>query len=143
MWAMPENDMTVMGFDFGMRHIGIAVGQTITRTAEALTSISAQQGIPDWKQIEKLIAEWKPDALVVGLPLQMDDSEQTVTRHARRFAQKLKQRFHLPVYDEDERLTTVEAREKLFSQGGYRALTKKAIDSMAAKLILESWLQHS
>lgn len=139
---MPENNITVMGFDFGMRHIGIAVGQTITRTAEALTSVSAQQGIPDWKEIEKLIAEWKPDALVVGLPLNMDGTEQPITLHARRFVQKLKGRFHLPVYDEDERLSTVEAREKIFSQGGYRALTKKAIDSMAAKLILESWLNH-
>jgi putative Holliday junction resolvase len=139
---MDKHEMTVMGFDFGMKHIGVAVGQTITRTAQALTSISAQQGIPDWKEIEKLIVIWQPDALVVGLPLNMDGTEQPITQHAHQFAQKLKKHFHLTVYEEDERLSTVEAREKIFSQGGYRALTKKAIDSMAAKLILESWLNH-
>jgi putative Holliday junction resolvase len=135
-------EITVIGFDFGMKHIGIAVGQTITRTAQALTSISAKDGIPNWNEIEKIISLWQPSALVVGLPLKMDGTSQPITQYVHEFVELLKKRFKLPVYFEDERLSTVEAREKLFSKGGYRALTKKNIDSLSAKLILESWLNH-
>lgn len=135
-------EKTLLGFDFGFRYIGVAVGQTYTRTAQPITTLLAQKGIPDWDAIAKLIQVWHPQALVVGLPLNMDGTEQPLTRAARRFAKQLKKYSQLPVHLMDERLSSVAARDQLFAQGGYKALTKKAIDSRAAQCILESWLQN-
>lgn len=134
------NDQTLLGFDFGLKHIGIAVGQTLTHTAQPLTSLKAEKGIPNWDEIKTLIANWRPQALVVGIPLNMDGTEQPLTHAAERFAEALEKNFALPVHRVDERLSSVEARAHLFEHGGYKALQKKAIDSMAAKLILETWL---
>jgi putative holliday junction resolvase len=136
-------DLILLSFDFGLKHIGIAVGQTITQTAQALTSIRAQNGIPNWNEVAELIKTWKPHALIVGIPLNMDGTEQPLTRAATKFSHELKNKFSLPVHHVDERLTSVEARAQLFEEGGYRALKKSAIDSLAAKLILESWLQQN
>jgi len=132
--------MNVLGFDFGMKHIGVAVGQTTTRTATPLTSLKATQGIPNWDQIGQLIDTWGAKALVVGIPLNMDGTEQPITAAAKKFSNRLQDRYQLPVYPVDERLTTVEAKQQLFEAKGYRGLDKKSIDSYAAKLILESWL---
>lgn len=137
-----HKDQTLLGFDFGLKHIGVAVGQTLTRTAQPLTSLKAESGIPQWNEVKKLISEWRPHALVVGIPLNMDGSEQPLTLAAQQFVKQLEEFFHLTVHLVDERLTSVEARAYLFEHGGYKALQKKAIDSMAAKLILESWLNN-
>lgn len=131
----------LLGFDFGTKHIGVAVGQTITQTARALTSIKATAGIPDWMQVDELINTWRPEAFVVGIPLNMDGTEQPLTQLAKKFANLLRERYQLPVYDMDERLTTVAAKDQLFSVGGYKALDKKNIDSMSAQLILQNWLE--
>lgn len=136
---MPDEKI-FLGFDYGLKHIGVAVGQTLTRTAQALTSVRAHDGVADWNEIEKLIATWKPHALIVGNPLNMDGTPQWLTHKAQMFAKQLQQRYHLPVHLVDERLSTVEARAALFAAGGYKALQKKAIDSLSAKLILENWL---
>lgn len=133
----------LLGFDFGMKRIGVAVGQTVTKTARPLTVIQAAQGIPQWDALSKLIKTWQPDALVVGIPLNMDGTEQAVTLAARAFADALRERYKLPVYGIDERLTTREAREQLFSQGGYKALQKTQIDSVAAQLILQTWFMQT
>lgn len=133
---------TFLGFDFGLKHIGVAVGQTLTRTAQALTSLKAQQGIPDWPQLDKLIATWQPHALVVGIPYHMDGSEQAITKAALNFADMLAQRYHLTVHRMDERLSTAEARAQLFADGGYKALSKQAIDQRSAQLILQSWMEN-
>lgn len=138
---MSPTEQTLLGFDFGLKHIGVAVGQTLTGTARALTSLTARNGVPDWQEIARLIATWHPDAIVIGIPLNMDGSEQPLTHAARRFSDELQQRFLLPVHPMDERLSSVEARAYLFEQGGYKALKKSAIDSLAAQLILESWLK--
>ena len=89
-----------------------------------------------------VIADWQPDLLVVGLPLNMDGTEQPLTQRARKFANRLHGRFNLPVELHDERLTTVEARAEIFSRGGYRALKKGKVDSISACLILESWFEN-
>jgi len=134
---------TLLGFDYGPRKIGVAVGQTITGSASPLTTIRSHGERPDWARIEGLIREWRPKAAVVGLPFNMDDSETALAPRARRFARQLQGRFGLEVHLVDERLTSLEARRQL---GRTAASTKaiEAIDAMAAKLILETWLceQH-
>lgn len=131
---------TYMAFDFGLKHIGVAVGQTLTLTAQPLTSLKANAGEPNWQAINDLIKIWQPQALVVGIPFNMDGTEQPLSSAARKFAEHLHQHTQLPIHFMDERLSTVEARAKLFEQGGYKKLSKKNIDSTAAQLILESWL---
>lgn len=134
--------ITVIAFDFGTRSIGCAIGQSITGTAQSLPAFPAQDGIPDWTKIEKCLREWKPDVLVVGLPLNMDGTEQELTLRAKKFANRLLGRFGIPVQLQDERLTTTEARSEIFSRGGYRALKKGKVDGISACLILESWFEN-
>lgn len=132
---------TILAFDFGTYSIGCAVGQDITGTAQGLPSFKAQDGIPNWDQIEKVIKEWQPERLVVGLPLNMNGSEQPLTQRAKKFANRLNGRFNLPVELQDERLTTVSAKAEIFERGGYKALKKDKVDSISACLILESWFE--
>ncbi|WP_127959103.1 Holliday junction resolvase RuvX [Serratia microhaemolytica] len=133
---------TVIAFDFGTKSIGIAIGQEITATARALAACKAQHGQPQWQRIESLLKEWQPQLLIVGLPLNMDGSEQPLTEQARKFARQLHGRFGLQVILHDERLSTVEARSHLFAHGGFRALDKGRVDSAAAVVILESWFEQ-
>ncbi len=137
---MSLSHQTVIGFDFGLKHIGVAVGQTVTGTANPLVSLSAHQGVPQWPKIDDLIAYWKPDALIVGLPFAIDGSEHNITRAARRFANNLEEHYHLPIHLIDERFTTLEAKRDLFEQGGARALSKSRIDGRSAKIITENAL---
>ncbi len=122
--------------------IGVAIGQEVTGTARALTAFKAQDGTPDWQQVEKLLKEWQPNLVVVGLPLNMDGTEQPLTARARRFANRLHGRFGVQVALQDERLSTVEARANLFDRGGYRALDKGSVDAASAVIILESWFDE-
>ncbi|MDO9954528.1 Holliday junction resolvase RuvX [Glaesserella parasuis] len=133
---------TVLAFDFGTNSIGCAVGQSITGTAQGLSAFKAQDGIPNWEQIGKVIAQWQPDLLVVGLPLNMDGTEQPLTQRAKKFANRLNGRFNLPVELQDERLTTVEAKSEIFAGGGFKALKKGKVDAISACLILESWFEQ-
>lgn len=132
---------TALGFDFGTRHIGIAYGQEITGSARPLKAIKAKDGVPNFDLIEALIKEWQPDILVVGLPLNMDGTEQPFTARAKKFANRLHGRFGLSVEMQDERLTTADAKQSLFNQGGYRNLQKDNIDCQSAVVILESWFE--
>ncbi|CUX96180.1 Putative Holliday junction resolvase [Candidatus Gullanella endobia] len=131
-----------MSFDFGICNIGVAIGQRITCTAQPLTALKAHAGVPQWQQIDKLLKEWQPETVVVGLPLNMDGSEQPITIHTRRFSKYLKIHFGVQIVLHDERLSTVEATARLFEYGGYRALIKNKIDSESAVVILESWLEQ-
>lgn len=133
---------TVIAFDFGIRSIGLAIGQDITRTAQPLKAVLAKKGIPDWQQIGTILEEWKPDYLVVGLPLNMDGTAQPLTKRSQKFADDLKTHFSYPVTLQDERLTTVEAKAYIFNHGGYKALQKDRIDAVSAVLILESWFEN-
>ena len=134
---------TVIAFDFGTKSIGVAIGQEITATARPIASLKARDGIPDWEQLQKLLNEWKPDLVVVGLPLNMDGTEQPVTACARKFANRLQGRFGQKVVLHDERLSTVEARSHLFASGGFRALDKGRVDAASACVILESWFEQN
>ncbi|UAY95825.1 Holliday junction resolvase RuvX [Dickeya dadantii] len=133
---------TLLAFDFGTRSIGVAIGQEITGTARPLTSLKAQDGVPDWQKVEKLLNEWQPALVIVGLPLNMDGTEQPLTARARKFAQRLHGRFGVKVDLHDERLSTVEARANLFERGGFRALDKGSVDAASAVIILESWFEQ-
>lgn len=134
---------TFLAFDFGTRSIGVAVGQQITGTARPLNALKAQNGTPDWTLIEKLLKEWQPALVIVGLPLNMDGTEQSLTARARNFANKIHGRFGVAIKLHDERLSTVEARTGLFEHGGFRALDKGSVDSASAVVILESYFEQS
>ncbi|WP_257274972.1 MULTISPECIES: Holliday junction resolvase RuvX [unclassified Endozoicomonas] len=131
---------TLMGFDFGTRNIGVAVGQAVTRTATALPSVKAKDGIPNWADIAALIKEWQPDAVVVGIPLNMDGTESQMSMRARKFGKRLHGRYNLPFYEADERLSSFEAKDwanKLGHSGHYGS---NPVDGMAAQIILEGWM---
>jgi putative Holliday junction resolvase len=130
---------TFLGFDFGLKRIGVAVGQDLTRSATGLVTLTAVKDKPDWNAIAALIGEWHPQALVVGLPLNMDGTENELTKRARRFSNQLRERFRLPVHLMDERLSTIEA-ERLIAQAGSKH--DRDSDKLAAQLILRSWIEH-
>ena len=148
---------TYLGFDYGSKRIGVAVGQDLTASASALTTLSITDHSPPWQAIEALVHTWQPQAFVVGLPYNADGTEHAVTLAARGFGQQLQQRFGLPVYWMDERLTSSEAESILAERGGSgskgmgskgkggkgKAKTRiQDIDKLAAQLILQSWLEH-
>jgi putative Holliday junction resolvase len=136
----------VLGFDFGARRIGVASGNRISQSARPLPALVAQKGQPDWTRIEALLSEWRPEALVVGLPLTLDGGEQAITRGARAFADALATRSKLPVHLVDERHTSQEAARRFAAQraaGSARRRDAENIDSLAAAVILESWLTQT
>lgn len=126
------NAVTVVAFDFGLRHIGCAVGQTVTGTATPIDTARADQGKPDWRHVATLLATWNPDLLIVGLPLNMDGTESDMSARARKFADQLHKRFDLPVSLVDERLTSFEAGPSAKDERSH---------ADAARLIAESWLR--
>ena len=136
---MSVSDGNYLAFDYGDKKIGVAVGQPVSGTATALDALKASSGQPDWQKVTKLIAEWQPLKLIIGLPLNMDGSEQPVTQRAKKFANRLHGRTGLPIELKDERLTSVSAKERLFDHEGFRGLKPGLIDSVAACDILESW----
>ena len=135
-------EQSVLGFDFGMKSIGVAIAQSVTGTAAPLSAIKAVNGIPDWQIIVDLHQQWQPDSIVVGAPLNMDGSVQHTTFAARKFANRLQQKLKQQVFTFEERLTTVEAKARLFELGGYKKLEKGKIDSVSACLIIEHWLEQ-
>lgn len=131
-----------LAFDYGTKFIGIAVGQDVTQTARPLTTLKQLGQTPDWSAIKKLVEQWSPAALIVGIPVHMNGESQWITDRAKNFAAELALQTNCVVHTMDERLSTIEAKQALFEDGGYRALAKEAIDAMAAKVILETWLQQ-
>jgi putative Holliday junction resolvase len=133
---------TFLGFDFGMKNIGVAVGQELTKTANPLTVIKAREGIPDWDQIKNLIEQWQPQLLIIGLPFNMDGTEQEMTKAARRFGNRLNGRFQIPIDWQDERLSTFEALEQLGIRSKMQSNKREDVDRISAQLILQSWLNQ-
>lgn len=134
---------TLLAFDYGTKNIGVASGQMITCSANSLAPLKAKDGIPDWNQIEKLLAEWKPDLVLVGLPLNMDETESEFSVRARKFANRIHGRFGVKVEMVDERLTSFEAKSEVMGRGGSRDYKNNPVDSIAARLILESWFENT
>jgi putative Holliday junction resolvase len=152
MTEQPPKARTLLGFDYGLKRIGVAVGQELTGTATALVTIRATDGKPDWEAITKLIKQWSPDELVIGLPLNMDGTFHELSYKAQRFGNQLHGRYNLRAHFMDERLSSLEAERQLKDsqqvsskntrQKKSRKVQKTDIDKIAAKVILESWLDQ-
>jgi putative Holliday junction resolvase len=138
--ALPAS-LTVLAFDFGEKHIGVAVGETAIESARALDVIAAEDNKARFTAIERLLAEWQPKLLVVGLPAYPDGTEHELTRLARRFAQRLEGRFRLPVALVDERYTSVAAESGLRGRGVSGARLKNTLDAEAAAEILRTYYE--
>jgi putative Holliday junction resolvase len=129
---MPERGArTVLAFDFGLKRIGVAVGEPELRSAHPLPAVSR------FEEIQSLIAEWAPARLVVGRPLSVQGDEHAMTRQAEDFARRLERRFKLPVARVDERFSSVEAEARL------RGAKRKHVDSVAAQLLLEQYFDEA
>ena len=137
--SYPDIAGTVMAFDFGEKRIGVATGETILKVAHPLTTIKAEENEVKYSQIEKLIQEWRPALLVVGLPMHMDGESHLLTHLSKKFSQRLEGRFNLPTVMVDERLSSVEAAQNL-SAAGVKGIKQKAmLDAVAAQSILQSY----
>ena len=128
----------VIGFDFGLKHIGVALGQTVTGTARGVTTLSAKNGKPRWREVDELLQHYQGAALVVGLPLNMDGSDSDMSAKAQQFAAQLAKRSGQDVSTHDERLTSRSAKQA-FEHA--KAMGTAATEhELAACLIIESWL---
>ena len=144
----------VMAFDYGLKQIGVAVAQTVTRSARPLCILSAQQGVPDWGEVERLLQEWQPASCIVGLPINMDGSDSEMAERAKKFARRLEGRFAVAVEMFDERLSSFEVKQQrkdniYAAQRGARGSDQEEpikcpaankLDAEAAAVILQSWL---
>ena len=133
-----------LAIDYGERRTGVAIGQSLTKSAQPLKTISTIQNDPDWQQIKQIINEWKPDQIIVGIP---DDSHQNkaLRKKIHKFCTQLKDKFQLPVDTHDETLSSDEAYRYLKSkrQNSKGKINKKDIDKIAATLLLESWMKSN
>jgi putative Holliday junction resolvase len=135
--------LTLFGIDYGTRKIGVAVGQTLTRTAMGIAVVPVRNNAVDWDALDKLVQQWKPGAFVVGMPFNMDGSDSEMTVRARHLAKVLTERYGKPCHEVDERLTTRAARDITRDNAemiGKRYNDKTKVDALAAQLMLETWL---
>ena len=132
-----SNVETVLAFDFGLKQIGIAFGQTITNQSTGIKIIKAKNGVPNWDEIKTIVEEWNPNTLVVGLPINMDDSESDMSKLTRTFAKGLKDRIHKSVKLMDERLSSREAKNEL--KEVFKNFDATKADHIAASFILHSY----
>ena len=131
--------MQILAFDFGTKYIGVAVGQTITKTSSPLMIINiAQEGKEIWNTISNLIDEWKPDQLLVGKPLNMDGTQSKIMQKVNHFFNKLKKMSNVPCELVDERLTSFEAKQLINLDSKDRR-----IDDLAAKIFLDNWMENN
>ena len=131
----------IMAFDFGTQKMGMAVGQSLIESANPLALFPMKDGIPNWDELLKIVKQYQPNLFLVGLPLNMDETESELSARARKFARRLRHQTNIETLMVDERLTTREARGELES---YQAQGRKKVsaDSIAAALFIESWYRH-
>lgn len=134
---MTDNHRSILAFDFGEKRIGVAKGQTISRTAEPLTILNVHCGKIDWDALSALIEDWKPDLLVVGMPTNYEGEEFGIADRVKRFCRQLDGRYHLPVETINENLSSVEAKSRLGNKAN-----KQELDAHAAQAILETWYEE-
>lgn len=144
--ALSDRPSVIIGFDFGARRIGVAVGNLLSRSARALEVVANGEAGPDWTRLDALLREWRPDCVLVGLPLMLDDSEQRNSRAARTFADQLGQRYRIPVILVDERHSSQEAAQRfaaLRASGRAKRKHAAALDALAAEIIVERWIERA
>jgi putative Holliday junction resolvase len=134
---------TILAFDFGLRQIGVAVGNRLLGTTQPLSILRAKEGIPDWTEVERLLEEWQPELLVIGDPLNMDGSPSELSARAGKFARRLHGRTGLPYEMCDERLSSFEAKRDSRERGHRGDYLRHPVDSLAAELILQTWLAEA
>lgn len=132
----------IIGFDFGQRRIGVAIGNNISKTAQPLTTIESTSRDQKFKVIQKIIKEWQPISIVVGIPFNIDGSEHQVTNLSKNFAKQLEQKYSLPIHLIDERYTSIEANNEIKNKKIDLKKRKLLIDQIAAKIILQSYLDQ-
>ena len=140
---MNSGTKVILAFDFGLKHIGVAIGQEITNTAQTFFSLDAKNGEPDWSQLDPLVKEWNPKLMVVGNPLNMDGSDSEIKKNSDKFSDLINKRYNIPVELMDERLTTREAKARLKSEEGSFISTGKDTHQIAAQIILENWFSEN
>ncbi|MGN0922167.1 MAG: Holliday junction resolvase RuvX [Cellvibrio sp.] len=133
---------TLLAFDYGTKNIGVAIGQSLTLSARELTILKARDGVPNWDDIARLLKEWQPALVLVGLPLNMDGTESELSARARKFANRIHGRFGVAVELVDERLSSFEAKGEVIRDGGSRHYKSAPVDSIAARIILESYFAN-
>ena len=133
---------TIIAIDFGLRNIGVAVGNTLSLTSRPLTILQARDGVPDWDALSSIFDEWRPDRILVGNPLNMDDSESDMGRQAARFARRIEGRFGLTVTLVDERLSSREAQANALTAGHRGDFASIPVDDEAAAISLATWLHQ-
>ena len=138
--VMHKKAETALAFDFGLKQIGVAFGQTITSQAHGIEILNAKNGIPNWREIEGLIEEWDPTILIVGLPIDMNNMESRITMAAKKFAVKLNKKFKQPVKLVDEKLSSREAKYQ--ARETSKSVNLARVDHLAAALILQTYLNH-
>jgi len=136
-------DDTYLGFDFGNKKIGVAVGHLMTGIASPLLTLRSINQNPDWDGITKLVKEWLPAGFIVGISRQADGSDNPITPRMLKFCRQLDGRYHLPVFQQDETLSTFEAKQMLFDDINVSATKLWAVqDQLAAQLVLQAWLNE-
>ena len=140
---MNLSSKVIIAFDFGLKHIGVAIGQEITSTAQTFRSLQANNGEPDWNILDILIKEWKPKLFVVGNPLNMDGSDSEMKKKSDKFSHLINKRYDIPVELMDERLTTREAKDRLKAEEDNSASSGRDTHQIAAQIILENWFSEN
>ena len=137
---MTEDSSVVMAFDYGLKNIGIAIGQNITKSASTFYAIKAREGEPDWIKLDSIVEEWEPAIFIVGDPFNMDGTRSEFQKRISQFSTKLKNRYKIRLHMMDERLTTKEAKERIKTESsGLNESANK--HSVSAQIILEDWFR--
>ena len=135
-----DSPRVIMAFDFGIKNIGIAIGQEITKTASTFYSIRANDGLPDWVELDMIVKEWNPNLFIVGDPLNMDGTRSKIQDSSDKFSTALNKRYDIGIEKTDERLSSREAKERLENiQMGIKDSRNK--HSISAQIILEDWFR--
>lgn len=132
----------IAAFDFGLKHIGVAIGQEITDTAQTFYSLKAELGQPNWDELDVIVRDWQPKLFIVGNPINMDGSDSEIKEKSDKFSTLINKRYKIPVELMDERLSTREAKERMKSNSDFIVDSSADVHEISAQIILESWFRE-
>ncbi len=137
---------TILAFDFGLQRTGVAVGNTLTGSATPECTLQSKGEAPNWGEITKLIDDWKPSKIIVGMPIELDGSENPLQKRIIRFSNQLSGRYNISVEHENEQFSSIEAAQRLKQlrqSGRKQKIKKEEVDKIAASIILETWMKNN